>query len=114
MDLTPDFQRRYDRIQKDIVIPDRPIEIPRPEFKLPHRDGLLKPSEVTQPSDSLLTKNQHHMLLAFRKVGRQGLTDAIYKIAADIVETHPSASSMYIHGQLHTSLTRSYRFQSHR
>ena len=96
MDLTPDFQRRYDLIQKDIVIPDRPRELPRPELKLPHRDALLKPSEVTQPSDSLLTKNQHHMLLAFRKFGRQGLTDAIYKIATDIVDEHPSASSMFV------------------
>lgn len=93
MDLTPDFQRRYDLIQKDIVIPDRPREPPRPEFKLPHRDGLLKPSEITQPSDSLLTKNQHYMLHEFREAGREALTDAIYQIGTDIDRAQPSAAS---------------------
>ncbi|KAL8794921.1 MAG: hypothetical protein Q9195_002503 [Heterodermia aff. obscurata] len=85
-DPLPSLQRR-----REFVMPDRYIDPPPPQPKLGHRDYL--PNPVTQPSNSLLTKNQHYMLHSFQTIGRQALTDAIYKIAEDIVEEHPEAAN---------------------
>ena len=96
--LLPDFERRWALIQKDIVIPERPISPPQPQLEpLPYSAELLKPNPTTRPSDSLLTRNQHYMLAEFQSYGRQGLGTAIYKIASEYA-TLSSFASIFIRG----------------
>ena len=94
----PDFERRWDLIQDDIVIPERPISPPRPVTILPHRQGLLKPSAITRSSDSLLTRNQHYMLFEFQACGRQALAAAIYVIASEYDKNIPGAARTLMRG----------------